>query len=43
MNTSRILKEARPLFWPWCAVMVAGMSVSKITDRDLDWLSQSTG
>jgi hypothetical protein len=24
MNAKRILKEARPLFWPWCAVAVAG-------------------
>jgi len=24
MNTKRILKEARPLFWPWCAVALAG-------------------
>src|SRR5437867_4184177 len=23
-KTTRILKEARALFWPWCAVMVAG-------------------
>ncbi len=22
-KTTRILKEARPLFWPWCAVMIA--------------------
>jgi hypothetical protein len=25
MNVNRILKEARPLFWPWCAVMAAGL------------------
>lgn len=24
MNATRILKEARPLFWPWCAVVCAG-------------------
>ncbi len=24
MNTTRILKEARPLLWPWCAVALAG-------------------
>ena len=24
MNATRILKEARPLFWPWCAVALAG-------------------
>ena len=24
MNAKRILKEARPLFWPWCAVALAG-------------------
>ncbi len=24
MNAKRILKEARPLFWPWCAVTMAG-------------------
>jgi len=24
MNAKRILKEARPLFWPWCAVVCAG-------------------
>ena len=23
-KTTRILKEARPLFWPWCAVVCAG-------------------
>ncbi len=23
-KTTRILKEARALFWPWCAVMIAG-------------------
>lgn len=23
-QTTRILKEARPLFWPWCAVALAG-------------------
>jgi hypothetical protein len=25
MNTHRILKEARPLAWPWCVVMAAGL------------------
>jgi len=24
MNAQRIYKEARPLFWPWCAVVLAG-------------------
>jgi hypothetical protein len=24
-RTTRILKEARPLFWPWCAVILAGV------------------
>jgi ABC-type transport system involved in multi-copper enzyme maturation permease subunit len=24
-RTTRILKEARPLFWPWCAVTIAGV------------------
>jgi hypothetical protein len=24
-QTTRILKEARPLFWPWCAVALAGV------------------
>ena len=24
MNAQRILKEVRPLFWPWCAVVLAG-------------------
>ena len=24
MNAQRIVKEARPLFWPWCAVVAAG-------------------
>ena len=24
MNATRILKEARPLLWPWCAVALAG-------------------
>src|SRR5207247_10397794 len=23
-KTTRILKEARSLFWPWCAVIIAG-------------------
>ncbi|MGO8735277.1 MAG: hypothetical protein ACLQVM_21070 [Terriglobia bacterium] len=25
MNATRILKEARPLFWPWCAVALSGV------------------
>ncbi len=25
MNANRILKEARPLFWPWCVVALAAM------------------
>src|ERR1700737_2610155 len=25
MNAKRLFKEARPLFWPWCAVMAAAM------------------
>ena len=25
VKTTRILKEARSLFWPWCAVIVAGL------------------
>ena len=24
MNAQRMYKEARPLFWPWCAVVCAG-------------------
>src|SRR5579864_1001882 len=24
-RTMRVLKEARPLAWPWCAVIVAGV------------------
>jgi len=24
-KTTRILKEARPLLWPWCAVAIAGV------------------
>ena len=23
MNAQRMYKEARPLFWPWCAVVLA--------------------
>lgn len=26
MNAQRLMKEARPLFWPWCAVILAGLS-----------------
>ena len=25
MNTKALVKEGRPLFWPWCAVMLAGI------------------
>ena len=25
MNTKALVKEGRPLFWPWCAVMFAGI------------------
>ena len=38
MNATRILKEARPLFWPWCAVALAG---ALPLVYPLDWIARS--
>jgi len=35
-KTKRLLKEARPLFWPWCAVMIAG-ALPLATGSHEDW------
>jgi len=35
-KTTRILKEARPLFWPWCAVMIAG-ALPLASGSHTDW------
>jgi hypothetical protein len=38
MNTRVIMKEARPLFWPWCAVMLTGL-VSLIRPlHSINWI-----
>lgn len=38
MNAQRILKEASPLLWPWCVVMVAGMVPFITPLKSLDWV-----
>ncbi len=35
-KTTRILKEARVLFWPWCAVMIAG-ALPLVPGSHADW------
>ena len=38
MNTRVLVKEARPLFWPWCAVVLTGL-VSLIRPlHSIDWI-----
>lgn len=38
MNTRALVKEGRPLFWPWCAVMMTGL-VSFIRPlHSVDWI-----
>jgi ABC-type transport system involved in multi-copper enzyme maturation permease subunit len=38
MNTEVIVKEGRPLFWPWCAVMVTAL-ISLIRPlHSIDWI-----
>jgi hypothetical protein len=39
MNTKRILKEARPLFWPWCAVILAGVIPLVRSLHSIEWIS----
>jgi len=40
MNAKRILKEARPLFWPWCVVVLAAGVVPLLpTPYSFEWVS----
>jgi ABC-type transport system involved in multi-copper enzyme maturation permease subunit len=38
-KTTRLLKEARPLFWPWCAVIVAGVLLLAHPPQSIGWIS----
>ena len=38
-KTTRILKEARPLFWPWCAVAMAGALPLAHPPHSMAWVS----
>ena len=38
MNTSRILKESRPLFWPWCAVSLLSMLQAFRLETRMAWI-----
>ncbi len=38
-KTTRILKEARPLFWPWCAVAAAGLLPLAHPPQSIGWIS----
>ena len=38
MNAKRIVKEARPLFWPWCAVVAAGVLPLIRPFHAIDWM-----
>jgi ABC-type transport system involved in multi-copper enzyme maturation permease subunit len=38
-KNTRILKEARPLFWPWCAVALAGAVPLVRPLHSLEWIS----
>jgi hypothetical protein len=38
-KTTRILKEARPLFWPWCAVAAAGLLPLAHPPQLIEWIS----
>ena len=37
-KTTRILKEARPLLWPWCAVVLAGVLPLLPSLRSVGWI-----
>jgi hypothetical protein len=39
MNAKRIFKEARPLFWPWCAVVCADALPLAHAPNSLGWIS----
>ncbi len=41
MNTNRILKEARPLFWPWCVVSVLSVLPIFRPERSHAWIGPS--
>jgi hypothetical protein len=38
-KTPRILKEAHPLFWPWCAVILAGVLPLAHSPQSIGWIS----
>ena len=38
-KTTRMLKEARPLFWPWCAVILAGVLPLAHQPQLIGWIS----
>jgi hypothetical protein len=38
MNTRVLVKEARPLFWPWCAVTLAGIVSLIHSAHSQDWI-----
>ena len=39
MNSQRMYKEARPLFWPWCAVVLAGALPLVRPLHSIAWIS----
>ena len=39
-TTTRLLKEARPLFWPWCAVVLSGAVPLLHPPDPIRWISQ---
>jgi hypothetical protein len=39
MNAKRMYKEARPLFWPWCAVVLAGALPLSRPLHSIAWIS----
>jgi len=40
MNAQRMYKEARPLFWPWCAVVLAGALPFFRPLHSITWVSE---
>jgi len=40
MNAHRMYKEARPLFWPWCAVVLAGALPLFRPLHSITWVSE---
>ncbi len=40
MNAQRMYKEARPLFWPWCAVVLAGALPLFRPLHSITWVSE---